>query len=111
MATGGSLLQSQNNETKKVTSACWTCPFGSKVAIGYSNGDIFVWSIPTTLNLRTEIALDNGIRSSPLYKLNLGYKSDKIPIASLKWLHADGKASRLYVMVSSEFSSTNLQVA
>ncbi|XP_065855738.1 uncharacterized protein [Euphorbia lathyris] len=104
METGGSLLRSQYNETKKVTSACWTCPFGSKVAVGYINGDIFIWGIPaTTPNLP-----DNGIQSSPLYKLNLGYKSDKIPISSLKWLHADGKGSRLYVMGAPEFSSTNL---
>ncbi|WCJ32824.1 Transducin/WD40 repeat-like superfamily protein [Euphorbia peplus] len=108
MATGGSLLQSQYSETKKVTSACWTCPFGSKVAVGYSNGDIFIWSIPATPNLRTAITSDSGIQSSPLYKLNLGYKSDKIPIPSLKWFHADGKASRLYVMGAADFSSTNL---
>ncbi|OAY57661.1 uncharacterized protein LOC110609749 isoform X2 [Manihot esculenta] len=106
--TGGSLLQSQYNENKKVTSACWTCPFGSKVAIGYSNGEIFIWSIPANPNSRTEIASDSGTQSAPLYKLNLGYKSDRIPIASLKWLQADGKASRLYIMGASDSASTNL---
>ncbi|XP_048230318.1 uncharacterized protein LOC8281313 isoform X2 [Ricinus communis] len=106
--TGGSLLHSQNNETKKVTSACWACPVGSKVAVGYSSGDIFIWSIHSIPNLRTAVASDSGTRAAPIYKLNLGYKLDKIPIASLKWLHADGKASRLYVMGASDSASTNL---
>ncbi|XP_057994797.1 uncharacterized protein LOC110660741 isoform X3 [Hevea brasiliensis] len=106
--TGGSLLHSQYNGTKKVTSACWACPFGSKLAVGYSNGEIFIWSIPATPNSSTEITSDSITQSAPLYKLNLGYKSDKIPIASLKWLQADGKASRLYIMGASDLASTNL---
>ncbi|BBH08106.1 Transducin/WD40 repeat-like superfamily protein [Prunus dulcis] len=31
---GGNALQSLHHEGKKVTSACWACPFGSKVAVG-----------------------------------------------------------------------------
>nr|POE59657.1 isoform 2 of syntaxin-binding protein 5 [Quercus suber] len=48
--TGGNMLQLQYHEAKKVTSACWACPFGSKVVVGYSNGEIFIWSIPSTAN-------------------------------------------------------------
>lgn len=105
------MLQSLTHETKKVTAACWACPFGSKVVVGYSNGEIFIWSIPSSSNLKNEIATDKELsttQSAPLFKLNLGYKVDKIPIALLKWAYADGKASRLYVLGSSEFSSTNL---
>lgn len=109
--TGGGLLQSQHQEMKKVTSACWACPFGSKVAVGYSNGEIFIWSIPAITNSRTELNLDRATQNAPILKLNLGYKVDKIPIALLKWLYADGKASRLYVMGASDLASTNnLQV-
>ncbi|CAK7355561.1 unnamed protein product [Dovyalis caffra] len=100
-----------HHETKKVTSACWACPFGSKVAVGYSNGEIFIWRIPATPNSRTELNLDSAAQNAPQLKLNLGYKVDKIPIALLKWLYADGKASRLYVMGASDLASTNtLQV-
>jgi len=96
---------------KKVTSACWACPFASKVAVGYSNGEIFIWSIPAITNSRTELNLDRATQNAPILKLNLGYKVDKIPIALLKWLYADGKASRLYVMGASDLASTNnLQV-
>ncbi|KAG6701787.1 hypothetical protein I3842_07G002800 [Carya illinoinensis] len=107
--TGGNMLQSLYQEAKKVTSACWACPFGSKVVVGYSNGEIFIWSIPSTAN--TELASNQSSQNGPICKLNLGYKMDKIPIASLKWAYADGKASRLYVMGAINSASTNsLQV-
>ncbi|KAJ9540847.1 hypothetical protein OSB04_027353 [Centaurea solstitialis] len=109
--TGGTLMHSLNHDTKKVTAACWACPFGSKVVIGYSNGELLIWSIPHTIDSKTELATDKefgGAQSGPLFKLNLGYKLDKVPIARLKWVYADGKASRLYVLGSADFSSANL---
>ncbi|XP_024991055.1 uncharacterized protein LOC112525245 [Cynara cardunculus var. scolymus] len=109
--TGGTLMHSLNHDTKKVTAACWVCPFGSKVVIGYSNGELLIWSIPHTIDSKTELATDKelgGAQSAPLFKLNLGYKLDKVPIARLKWAYADGKASRLYVLGSADFSSANL---
>lgn len=109
--TGGTLMHSLNHDTKKVTAACWACPFGSKVVIGYSNGELLIWSIPHTMDSKTELATDKelgGAQSAPLFKLNLGYKLDKVPIARLKWAYADGKASRLYVLGSADFSSANL---
>ncbi|BBN67637.1 Transducin/WD40 repeat-like superfamily protein [Prunus dulcis] len=89
---GGNALQSLHHEGKKVTSACWACPFGSKVAVGYSNGDIFIWSVST----RTELPSEPSTQSTPIFKLNVGYKLDKIRIASLRWVYADGKARNLY---------------
>ncbi|XP_021911469.1 uncharacterized protein LOC110825315 isoform X2 [Carica papaya] len=106
--TGGNMLQSLHEETKKVTSACWVCPFGSKIAVGYSNGDILLWGIPSTLNLKTEISSETAIKSTPICKLNLGFKSEKIPITSLRWTEADRKASRLYALGASDMASTNL---
>lgn len=96
-----------NNETKKVTSACWACPFGSKVVVGYNNGELFIWSIPS-LNTGNGPSASDHSSQSPLLKLNLGYKSEKISIASIKWLYAGGKASRLYVMGASDYASSNL---
>ncbi|XP_076882068.1 uncharacterized protein LOC143530409 isoform X1 [Bidens hawaiensis] len=112
--TGGNLIYSMNHDTKKVTAACWACPFGSKVVIGYNNGEILMWSVPHSVDSKTELSTDkelSGTQSGPLFKLNLGYKIDKTPIAKLKWAYAEGKASRLYVLGSSDFSSVNsLQV-
>ncbi|KAG7544956.1 Lethal giant larvae (Lgl)-like C-terminal domain [Arabidopsis suecica] len=87
-------------DAKKATCACWVCPSGSRVSVGYSNGDILVWSILSKGESSPE-------SSAMICKLNLGYKSEKIPIASLKWVYAEGKASRVYVIGS---SSNSLQV-
>ncbi|KAG5134466.1 hypothetical protein JHK82_025654 [Glycine max] len=105
--TGGNMLQPLHTETKKVTSACWVCPFGSKVVVGYNNGELFIWSIPS-LNIGNGSASKSSNQNTPLLKLNLGYKSDKISIGSIKWVYAGGKASRLYVMGASDFATSNL---
>lgn len=104
---GGTTLQSVSHETKKVTAATWACPVGSKVVVGYSNGEILMWSVPAPLNSKFEQAKEKD-PLGPVCKLNLGYKLDKIPIAKLKWAYADGKASRLYVIGSSDYPSANL---
>ncbi|XP_073293615.1 uncharacterized protein [Primulina huaijiensis] len=106
-------LQSLYQETKKVTAACWVSMTGTKVAVGYSNGDILLWSVPCPSDSKTEqvsINETSGGQITPVCKLNLGYKVDKIPISKLKWIDADGKSSRLYVLGMSENFSTNLQV-
>ncbi|CAI0421744.1 unnamed protein product [Linum tenue] len=102
--TSTSLLPSQNHHeaVRKATCACWGCPYGSKVIVGYSNGEIFTWSVQASV---TETP-------TPSSKLNLGYKLDKVAIASLKWfpqLDGNNKASRLYVMggSSSEVAPTS----
>ena len=105
--TGGNNMLSSYQEAKKVTSACWVCPLGSKVAVGYSNGDVLIWAILYGQNPKAESASENSGRSGPLYKLNLGYKLDQIPIASLRCDYMDAKTSRLYVMGA---SSDSLQV-
>ncbi|XP_022740862.1 uncharacterized protein LOC111292647 isoform X2 [Durio zibethinus] len=107
LVTGGSMFQSVHNEAKHVTSACWVCPFGSKVAVGYNNGEILIWSVPTS-KLKNEAASDISIQNGPICKLILGFRSEKIPIASLKWAYADAKATRLYVMGASDVASTSL---
>lgn len=98
LKTGGHGMVKQ--DAKKATCACWVCPSGSRVSVGYSNGDILIWNIPSKGECSPE-------SSAMICKLNLGYKSEKIPIASLKWVYAEGKASRVYVIGS---SSNLLQV-
>ena len=105
--TGGNISQASYNEAKKATSACWTCPFGSKVVVGYSNGELLIWNIPSQ-NVGNDSASDCSTQNTPMFKLNLGYKSDKIPIGSVKWTYAEGKASRVYVIGASDIASPNL---
>lgn len=92
-------------EAKKVTAACWACSAGTRVVVGYSNGDIILWSVPCPADSNAE---QDPTQITPIFKLNLGYKAEKIPIAKLKWADADGKSSRLYVLGSSDSNSTNL---
>ncbi|RYQ81230.1 hypothetical protein Ahy_Scaffold1g107211 [Arachis hypogaea] len=104
--TGGNMSQQLYSETKKVSSACWVCPYGTKVVVGYNNGEIYIWGIPS-LNKGNVPTIDySSIQNTPIFKLNLGYKSDKTSIGSLKWTYAEGKA-RLYVMGASEYASSN----
>jgi len=108
--TGGRMLHVQYNETKKVSSACWVCPFGSKVVVGYNNGELLILSIPS-LNTGNSLAADNSSQNTPMFKFNLGYKSDKTSIRSVKWIYAEGRASRLYIMGGSGHAPSNfLQV-
>lgn len=102
-------LQSIHQEAKKVTAACWACPAGTKAVVGYSNGDIVLWSVPSLPDSNTEQSSQNNLcQITPIYKLNLGYKAEKIPISKLRWTDADGKSSRLYVLGCSDSHSTNL---
>ncbi|XP_077231077.1 transducin/WD40 repeat-like superfamily protein isoform X2 [Tasmannia lanceolata] len=109
--TGGNTLHSLSPEVKKVTSACWACSYGSKVVVGYNNGEISLWSIhgsstpkeATTMNKQELYAAQN----IPICKLNLGYKAEKVPIVSLRWIFGDGRASRLYVNGASDCGSSN----
>ncbi|KAL6882619.1 hypothetical protein ACP4OV_011309 [Aristida adscensionis] len=93
--SGKTTQQQSHQESKNVTSACWVCSKGSKIAIGYDNGDIYIWSVHEVLSAHNSSSV--GTQNLPLQRLNLGYKLDKMPIVSLRWVTTDGKAGRLYI--------------
>ncbi|KAJ0967773.1 hypothetical protein J5N97_024690 [Dioscorea zingiberensis] len=107
--TGGNAPVSSHHEPKEVVSACWVCSSGSKLVVGYSNGDIFLWAVPVAVDQKNLVALNKresyAASNLPLLKLNLGYKMEKVPIVSLRWVVGEGKASRLYVNGFSESGS------
>ncbi|KAJ8427822.1 hypothetical protein Cgig2_001633 [Carnegiea gigantea] len=110
-AAGRTTTQLSSQESKEVISACWACPFGSKVAVGYSTGDIHIYSIPSNSELGNDSSMSKDSYKSQIghiSKLNLGYRVEKVPIASLKWVYSDGKSSRLYAMGASDATPTNL---
>lgn len=109
----GSTQLSSNPETREVVSACWVSTFGNKVAVGYSNGDLFIWAIPIISEKNVTVMGKKEIHAAPnvpFIKFNLGYKMDKIPITSLRWIVSDGKASRLYINGFSDSGAYSLQV-
>uniref|UniRef100_A0A0A9E2S6 Uncharacterized protein n=1 Tax=Arundo donax TaxID=35708 RepID=A0A0A9E2S6_ARUDO len=89
------MQQQSHQEAKTVTSACWVCSKGGKIAIGYDNGDLYIWAIPEVSNAEKFSSMGN--QNLPLQTLNLGYKLDKVPIVSLRWVTSDG---RLVVCIS-----------
>lgn len=110
--TVGSIQLSSNPETREVVSACWVSTYGNKVAVGYSNGDLFLWAIPVISENNAAVMNKKEIHAAPsipFIKLNLGYKMDKIPINSLRWVCSDGRVSRLYVNGFSDSGAYLLQ--
>jgi hypothetical protein len=93
--SGKTMQQQSQTEAKNVTSACWVCAKGSKIAIGYDNGDLYIWAIPVVTSTQNSSSM--GSQNLPIQRLNLGYKLDKLPIVSLQWISSDGKAGRLYI--------------
>uniref|UniRef100_A0A803L1M4 Uncharacterized protein n=1 Tax=Chenopodium quinoa TaxID=63459 RepID=A0A803L1M4_CHEQI len=111
MGGGGAMALMSSQETKRVTSACWVCPFGSKVAVGYDTGDILIYSIPSNSDIGNGSSVSSDTSNTQIVqtsKINLVYRLEKIPIASLKWVYSDGKANRLYVTGASDAASPNL---
>ncbi|VAH35190.1 unnamed protein product [Triticum turgidum subsp. durum] len=98
--SGRTTQQQSHQEEKNVTSSCWACSKGSKVAIGYDSGDIYLWAIPDIFSAENSSSSSN--QNLPLQRLNLGYKLDKVPIISLRWVPTDGKSGRLYINGFSE---------
>ncbi|RLM65643.1 uncharacterized protein C2845_PM16G17270 [Panicum miliaceum] len=97
VSTSGKTMQQQSHqEAKTVASACWVCDKGSKIAMGYNNGDLYIWAIPEVI-INAQNSSSMGNQNLPIQRLNLGYKLDKLPIVSLKWISSDGKAGRLYI--------------
>lgn len=107
--TGRDAAISSHRESKEAVSACWACSSGSKVVVGYSNGDIFLWAVPVVADQKNPVAFNkresHATSNLPLLKLNLGYKLEKASIVSLRRVVGDGKASRLYVNGFSEVGS------
>lgn len=82
--------------------------------MGYSNGEIFIWAIPTLSGQKNVLATNkqelHAAPNVPIVKLNLGYKTDKVSIVSLRWVIGDGRSSRLYINGYSDPGSYSFQV-
>ncbi|KAJ8505231.1 hypothetical protein OPV22_006117 [Ensete ventricosum] len=111
LLVAGGNAQHSSQEPKLVVSASWACVFGSKVVVGYSSGDIFLWAIPVFLDHNSEAPWNHkdsyASQNVPLLKLNLGYKMDKVPIVSLRWFAHDESSGHLYVNGFSDSGSSH----
>ncbi|BBN19258.1 protein MpTOMOSYN11 [Marchantia polymorpha subsp. ruderalis] len=99
-----------DEEEQEICCMCWVCPVGSVVAVGYTNGDILLWGLPTIIKAKglVEMELVEGPAYSgvPIRKLDLAHGMVKMPVVGLTWCASGtstrGASGRLYVFGGGE---------
>lgn len=101
-----------NEEGKQISSACWACSDGSRIAVGYTDGDIWLWNVPTKSKLKYNSdakGLESRVsQSSPISEVQLSNRKAKVPIFSLKWHPGSDNWGCLYVYGGVDFDSSHL---
>ncbi|KAL3699419.1 hypothetical protein R1sor_017441 [Riccia sorocarpa] len=96
VATPSSPL-SDDEEEKEISCVCWVCPVGSVAAVGYIDGEILLWSLPTIMKPKgqTDMELVHGppYSGEPLMTVDLAPGKAKTPVVGLTW-SASGNSSR-----------------
>eukprot|EP00252_Welwitschia_mirabilis_P016132 TRINITY_DN3564_c1_g2_i1.p1 TRINITY_DN3564_c1_g2~~TRINITY_DN3564_c1_g2_i1.p1 ORF type:complete len:1052 (-),score=221.66 TRINITY_DN3564_c1_g2_i1:564-3719(-) len=97
---------------KEISSVCWTCLKGSKVAVGLSNGDIWLLAAP---DLKLQQKKSNAKESdytrlhfSLISKLQVSNEKAKVPPFSLKWHRGNGSWGYLYICGGGDSASLNM---
>eukprot|EP01018_Ginkgo_biloba_P015794 Gb_19934 [translate_table: standard] len=73
---------SDNEEAKEICCACWASADGSTLAVGYTDGDILLWSIPSGSNKQKKIGNSS---SKIVVKVQLFSGKRRIPVIVLRW--------------------------
>lgn len=80
-----SLDTDDDNEEKEICCSCWASADGSILAVGYTDGDILLWSIPSGSSSKHQHE-DIDISSSKIFaKLQLSPSKRRIPVIVLRW--------------------------
>ncbi|XP_057822852.2 uncharacterized protein LOC131035216 isoform X2 [Cryptomeria japonica] len=106
-------LESKDLEKEKnISSACWASSDGTRIAIGYTNGDIGLWSMPTIRKPKSN-STTKGLEScdsqtSSISKLQLFSSKRKMAIVSIKWYSSNDSCGHLYVYGGVDSNSSNV---
>ncbi|XP_059072643.1 uncharacterized protein LOC131062006 isoform X1 [Cryptomeria japonica] len=74
-----------SDEDKEICCACWASVDGSILAVGYTDGDILLWSMPSGTSSKDRHS-DVGISSSKtVVKIQLSSSKRRIPVIVLRW--------------------------
>ncbi|XP_031264245.1 uncharacterized protein LOC116122548 isoform X2 [Pistacia vera] len=90
---------------KEISSICWASTNGSVLAVGYVDGDIMFWNIPTAApskDQKTESSSNNVV------KLQLSSSNKRLPVIVLRWSADRSKndcGGRLFVYGGDEIGS------
>ncbi|XP_078435119.1 transducin family protein / WD-40 repeat family protein isoform X2 [Wolffia australiana] len=92
--------------TKEICSLCWASSTGSLLAVGYVDGDILLWRIPSETHLRNQ---DTRQLSNNIVKLELSSGERRLPVIVLQF-STDGTSNndhggRLFVYGGDEIGS------
>ncbi|TXG50110.1 hypothetical protein EZV62_025985 [Acer yangbiense] len=78
-------LQDSEQEEKEISSLCWASTDGSVLAVGYVDGDIMFWNLPTDAS-RPSTKNQNAENSSTnVVKLQLSSADRRLPVIVLHW--------------------------
>lgn len=101
-----------SDEEKEICCACWASVDGSILAVGYTDGDILLWSIPSGSSSKDHHS-DLGISlSKTVVKIQLSSSKRRIPIIVLRWC-TNGKQNsedggKLFVYGGDEIGSPEI---
>lgn len=101
-----------SDEEKEICCACWASVDGSILAVGYTDGDILLWSIPSGSSSKDHHS-DIGISSSKtVVKIQLSSSKRRIPVIVLRWCtngkHNSEDGGQLFVYGGDEIGSPEI---
>jgi syntaxin-binding protein 5 len=69
-------------EEKEISALCWVSSDGSMLAVGYLDGDIVLWNLPTEISIKDQKANKS---SNNAVKLKLSSSDKRLPVIVLRW--------------------------
>ncbi|KAI9156219.1 hypothetical protein LWI28_002416 [Acer negundo] len=75
-------LQDSEQEEKEISAICWASTDGSVLAVGYVDGDIMFWNLPTDASNKDKKAENS---STNVVKLQLSSANRRLPVIVLHW--------------------------
>ncbi|XP_076929896.1 uncharacterized protein LOC143594470 [Bidens hawaiensis] len=100
------LTNSSNEEQieKEISALCWVSSDGSILSVGYVDGDIILWNLPTAIstnNQKANKSSNNGV------KLRLSSGDRRLPVIVLHWSNSQhsGSAGQLFVYGGDDIGS------
>lgn len=75
-------VSSHEQAEKEISSLCWASNDGSVLAVGYVDGDIMFWKLPTAGSTKDQKAEN---LSNDVVKLQLSSGKTRLPIITLRW--------------------------